>query len=115
MKTFQDLEYLGEDVLAKGEFCEKAVDEFRSSEDYRRSADGEAYYAKHNLTIEKFKKWLYTMSGNKKEDIFSANYKLKTLFFRRLVQQQVQYVLGNGVTLEEPKNKDKLGKDFDAN
>ena len=45
--------------------------------------------------------------------MFSANYKLKTLFFRRLVTQQVQYVLGNGVTLQDVDNKAKLGKDFD--
>lgn len=73
----------------------------------------EAYYNKHNLTIEQFQKFLYTVSGTKKPDLFSANYKLKTLFFRRFVHQQVQYVLGNGLTLQNPDNKKKLGRDFD--
>lgn len=56
---------------------------------------------------------LNTLSGRQVEDVFSSNYKLKTLFFRRLVTQIVQYVLGNGVTLSDVNNKEKLGKDFD--
>lgn len=113
MYTFQDLLAVGENELRKGEVCRKAIDEFMASSEYRNAHAGEAYYAKHNLTIEKFKKMLTTISGRQVEDIFSANYKLKTLFFRRLVTQQVQYVLGNGLTLSKVSNKEKLGRDFD--
>lgn len=113
MKTYQDLKRVGESDVARGAFCRAAINDFKSSKLYKDAIDGEAYYNKHNTTIEQFKKFLYTLSGNKVEDIFSANYKLKTLFFRRLVIQQVMYVLGNGVTLSNNKNKDKLGKDFD--
>lgn len=90
-----------------------AIEEFILSEPYRIAKEGQAYYDKHNTTIEKYQKFLYTLSGQTKPDIFSSNYRLKTLFFRRLVTQQVQYVLGNGVTLQEEGNKEKLGKDFD--
>lgn len=113
MRTYQDLLLAGEDELKKGEFCRSAVEEFKGSEDYRKAQEGEAYYAKHNLTIENFQKFLYTLSGRQVPDIFSANYKLKSLFFRRLVTQQVQYVLGNGVKLSDPANKERLGKNFD--
>lgn len=74
---------------------------------------GEAYYAKHNLTIEQFQKTLLTLSGRQVPDIFSSNYKLKSLFFRRLVTQIVQYVLGNGAKFSNEATKEKLGKDFD--
>lgn len=113
MYTYQDLLKVGEDEIAKGEFCKKAIEDFRGSSQYKSAQEGEAYYAKHNLTIEAFQKFLFTLSGRQIPDVWSANYKLKTLFFRRLVSQQVQYVLGNGLTLSDINNKAKLGKDFD--
>lgn len=111
MKTYQDL--LSFPESQKGEFCLSAIKSFMSSKEYQEAKEGEAYYNKHNITIEKFQKLLTTLSGRMVEDIFSSNYKLKTLFFRRLVTQQVQYVLGNGVIFEQGKNKERLGKDFD--
>lgn len=112
MYTFQDLEPITND-LDKARFCKDAVTDFRCSQSYKDAVDGEAYYAKHNLTIENYQKMITTLSGAKRPDIFSANHKLKTLFFRRLTLQQIQYVLGNGVTLQNDNNKEKLGKDFD--
>lgn len=108
--------YYYEDLVKEGgtgAFCRKAVDAFMMTEEYANAKAGEAYFAKHNITIEKFKKWLYTVSGNKFEDIFSSNYKIKTLFFRRLVTSQVMYVLKNGVILSNENNKKKLGDNFD--
>lgn len=111
MKTYQDLLATADGQI--GEFCYSAIKTFIGTKEYKEAKDGDAYYNKHNVTIEKYKKFLTTLSGRHVEDIFSANYKLKTLFFRRLVTQQVQYVLGNGVIFENISNKEKLGKDFD--
>lgn len=111
MKTYQDL--IKAEESERGDFCFGAIKAFMDSKEYKEAKEGEAYYNKHNVTIEKYKKFLTTLSGRHVEDIFSTNYKLKTLFFRRLVTQQVQYVLGNGVTLEKAANKEKLGRDFD--
>lgn len=111
MYTYQNLLDVPENE--KGDFCRSAINEFMVSKDYKIAKDGQSYYDKHNTTIEKYQKYLYTVSGRQVRDIFSANYKLKTLFFRRLVTQQVQYVLGNGVTLMDDTSKEKLGKDFD--
>ncbi|MBQ0061349.1 MAG: phage portal protein, partial [Bacteroidales bacterium] len=111
MKTYQDLMSVNESEI--GKFCISAIQDFMSTQEYKASKEGEAYYNKHNTTIEAFQKFIYTLTGNRVVDIYSANYKLKTLFFRRLVTQQVQYVLGNGLTLQESENKQKLGRDFD--
>lgn len=113
MYTYQDLLKAGENDQEKAKFCRAAVDEFMASKEYEMAKAGEAYYAKHNLTIEKYEKFLYSLSGKQIKDIWSANFKLRTQYFRRLVVQQVQYVLGNGVTLSDPENKKKLGKSFD--
>lgn len=113
MKTYQDLLEVADYESLKSGFCVNAIEEFKDTKEYKEAGDGEAYYAKHNITIEEFKKFLYTVSGRKVEDVFSSNYKLKSLFFRTLVIQQVQYVLGNGLVLQDVKNKEKLGKNFD--
>ena len=47
-------------------------------------------------------------------DTYSANYKLSSNFFGRFVTQQVQFLLGNGVTFEDEATKTKLGKSFDS-
>lgn len=109
MKIYQDLE----EAIAKGttgKFIRDAVREHQSSKAYKDAADGMAYYNKHNITIEKFQKFLFTLSGNKTPDIWSSDYRLKTLAFRRLVTQEVGYICANGVSMDE---KEKLGADFD--
>lgn len=114
MKTYQDLVELGENEKNRMDFVRSAVLEHTSSDDYKIAAAAEAYYAKRNMTIEKFQKFLYTANGQAYPDLFSANYKLKTLLFRRFVVQQVQYVLSNGVTFEQDSTKTKLGETFDS-
>ena len=114
MRTYQDLMEVGENEKDRMEFVRGAVNDHTSSSDYKIAAAAEAYYAKHNLTIEKFQKFLYNANGQAYPDLFSANYKLKTLFFRRFVIQQVQYVLSNGVTFEQESTKERLGTTFDS-
>lgn len=114
MRTYQDLLEIGENEKDRMAFVQGAVRDHTSSNDYKIAAVAEAYYAKRNLTIEKFQKFLYTANGQAYPDLFSANYKLKTLFFRRFVIQQVQYVLSNGVTFEQDSTKARLGTTFDS-
>lgn len=109
MKTYQDLQ----EAITKGTlggFLRSAVLEHQVSKAYKDAVDGMAYYNKHNITIEKFQKFLFTLSGNKTPDIWSSDYRLKTLMFRRLVLQEVGYICANGVSMDE---KEKLGTDFD--
>lgn len=109
MKTYQDLQ----EAIMKGTlggFLRSAVREHQGSKAYKDAVDGMAYYNKHNITIEKFQKFLFTLSGNKTPDIWSSDYRLKTLMFRRLVLQEVGYICANGVSMDK---KEKLGTDFD--
>ena len=114
MTTYQGLIAVGENEINRMEFVRSVVNDHISSDDYKIASAAEAYYAKRNLTIDKFQKFLYTASGKAYPDLFSANYKLKTLFFRRFVIQQVQYVLSNGVTFEQDSTKERLGDTFDS-
>lgn len=110
MRTYQDLLQAKGSDRETGHFIQAAVNDFRGSKEYRSACDAMSYYNKHNLTIERYQKWLYTISGRQAPDLFSSNYKIKSLIFRRLVTQQVQYILGNGLFLD---GKEKLGKDID--
>ena len=113
MKTYQDLESVGLIEAERMKFITDVVREHKASEAYKVARDAEAYYAKRNVTIEKFQKVLRTVTGQSVPDLFSANYKLKTGFFRRFVLQQTQYVLSNGVTFEKDDTAEKLGADFE--
>jgi len=113
MKTYQELVAAGNNEAARMLFVRQAVEKHKGSAAYKVAADAEAYYAKKNVTIEKFQKVLHNIQGQAMPDLFSANYKLKTGFFRRFVLQQTQYVLSNGVTFEDEKTKDTLGATFD--
>lgn len=114
METYQDLVAVGEDESDRMGFIESAVSSHRSSPAYKVAADAEAYYAKKNVTILKYQKYLRNALGQKVPDVWSSNYKLTHGFFRQFVIQQVQYVLSNGVSFEKEQTKEKLGRNFDT-
>ncbi len=116
MKTFQDLEALGQNEAARMDFIKTVITDHKSSAAYKVASDAEAYYAKQNITILKFQKLIFNALGQAVPDIWSSNYKLTHGFFRQFVLQQTQYVLANGVSFVD-KDKDtkrKLGRNFDG-
>lgn len=113
MKTYEELLECGNSDEKRGEFCAMAVRAFEGSTDYQQAQIADLYYRYHNVTIENFVKWIYTMSGRKIEDIYSASYKLKSGFFRRGIIQHANYLLGKGVIMDNLKDKESLGKNFD--
>lgn len=104
---------VGEDEKERMRFIRAAIDEHKSSAEYRIAFDAEEYDRQRNVTICRYQKFLYTLSGQAVPDNYSANYKLASNFFNRFVTQENQYLLGNGVTLEDSKHKEALGQDFD--
>ena len=114
MRTFQKLTAIRENETDVKKFVFDVIEEHKDSAAYKVASVAEKYYAKKNVTIMAFQKMLYNMHGQEVPDMWSANYKLRTHFFRRFVIQQVQYVLSNGVTFQKEDTKDKLGKTFDT-
>ena len=114
MKTYQDFLALGESKEKKADFLLSAVKLHRQSAEYKTALIAEDYDKKQNTTITKYQKILHTLSGQAVEDVFSSNHKTVSGFFPAFVTQLNQYLLGNGVTLENPSNKEKLGADFDT-
>ena len=113
MITFQDMQK----ELANGEkitnFLKRVIESHKGSNAYVMAKIADEYNRHHNLTIMAYQKFLYTASGKAVVDNYSANYKLRTNIFNRLVRQQNQFLLGNGVKWGKDDTSDKLGADFD--
>lgn len=112
MKTYQD--FL--EAADKKQFILSAIQDHKASSMYHIASDAEEYDKKKNVTILRYQKLLYTLSGQAVPDNYSANHKVVSGFFNRFVTQQTLYLLGNGVTMSEDSTdtKQRLGIDFDA-
>lgn len=109
MKTYQDLlEVISNEDLLK-DFIISAINDHKGSEVYRWAQIAEDYDKQNNTTIMRYRKLLYTMSGQVIPDNFSANHKLPSNFYNKFNVQENQYLLGNGVNFENEDTADKLG------
>lgn len=112
--TYQDLLKVGKDENKRMEFVQTIIYSHKSSDMYKEAVTAQAYDKRRNVTIVNYQKLLYTISGVAVPDNYSANYKLCSNFFCRFVTQQNQFLLGNGISLTDQSEKDKLGEDFDT-
>lgn len=110
MKTYQDLLKVGEDEKKRKSFVRALIDEHKNSEDYKTAKDAYEYYCQKNPTIRDYQKLLATVEGSYIPDTMSSNYKMGSGFMHRFITQQVQYLLGNGITWGKTGTGEKLGK-----
>jgi len=113
MRTFNDLLEVGKNEANRMQFVYEAISEHKSSDLYKTAQIADEYDRKQNRTIVQYQKLLYDATGRAIPDNVSANYKITSGFFNRFTTQQVQFLLGNGVTWEDETTKDYLGQDFD--
>lgn len=122
MKTYQDF-LKAEDKL---KFIVSAINDYRSSDEYRTALIANDYECQRNTTIAQYEKYLYTQTGQKVVDFTAANNRLASNFFHRLNTDRCTYSLGNGVSFTRTETviedgqeeqidltKQALGKDFD--
>lgn len=113
MKTYQDLIAAGESDELRIEFVKSVIAEHRGSAAYKMALDAEEYYDGLNPTIARYEKIVYDMQGRAHADMWTANHKLASRFFGLAVDQEVSYLLGNGITFSDDETKKKLCPDFD--
>lgn len=114
MKTYQDLIAVGQDEKARMDFVLSTINQHKGSNLYRTAVIADDYDRQMNTTIANIRRAIYNLQGRPVDDLWSANYKLASNFFRRFVTQQNQFLLGNGVQWNEESTGEKLGKDFDT-
>jgi hypothetical protein len=113
MKSAQDLLAAGKSGSARGAFCLEAVSALTASEQWRIAKDAEEYYRHRNPTIARAQKTVFTLLGEAVPDVFRPNHKIPSRYYRYFITQEVQYLLGNGVSLPGTGTKDALGAGFD--
>lgn len=99
----------GEDEKKRMDFILQAISHHKSSTAYCLAADAKLYYEGENPTISRYEKIIYDFQGRAHRDIYTANHKIKSQFFQFAVDQENNYLLGNGVTFKNGTTKDKLG------
>lgn len=115
MKTYEDLLEIADNEREKQLFTYAAISEYKSSKHYLEAWEAREYYERRNVTIMKYQKALFKLSGEAVPDYYSACYKFRNGFFPFFVRQEVSYLLGNGVTFNNEETKEKLGgKKFDT-
>ncbi len=111
MTTYEDLLDVNLDEQKRIAFIQNAIFDYKASKFYKEGVVAYEYFCRRNKTIVEYQKLLYTMSGEAIPDNFSANYKFCNAFFQIFVMQENSYLLGNGVTFNEDKTKDRIGGD----
>ena len=111
MYTYQDLQAVSQAQQDRMAFVKNAIDQHKTTELYETARIAEAYNKHQNVTINEFKKLLYTITGKAIPDNYSANFKMGCRHFHRFIVQEVQYLLGNGATWSNEATEDKLGTD----
>ena len=109
MLTYQDLLEVPETDQAKIDFVYNVIFQHKASDLYQEAVIADEYDRKRNRTIETFVKMLYTTAGEAVPDRFSVNFRMGRAFFPFFITQEVQYLLGNGVSwqgqnVEVPEN-----------
>lgn len=113
IKTYQDLLKIADRDVDRMNFVRTVINEHKGSELYKQSVIANEYDRRQNRTILQFQKLLYTVTGKAIPDNWSANYKLTSGFFNRFTTQQVQFLLGNGITWGNDGTAERLGRDFE--
>lgn len=113
IKTYQDFLQVGDDERERMGFILGAINEFKAEKSTKTALDAKLYYYGENPTINRYEKYLYDMQGKAHIDMYTANHKIASKFFGFVVDQEVSYLLGNGVSFAKSGTKKALGENFD--
>ena len=113
MLTYEDLLAVGQSEIGRIEFVQKAIGEHIATKAYKDAQNAQLYYAGLNPTINSYEKIIYDSLGKAHADMWTANHKIASSFFTFAIDQEISYLLGNGVMFGDTKTKDKLGAEFD--
>lgn len=94
-------------------FVQSTICEYKSSNSYRLAQDARLYYTGENPTINRYEKIIYDFQGRAHRDMYTANHKIASKFFGMVVDQEVSYLLGNGISFANKNTKEKLCPCFD--
>ena len=101
MFTIQDLEKEKTTEANLLQYLVGKIHSFEQSREYRLAMDYTTYYDGENIDINRYEKVVYDTMGKAHVDMWTANHKLASHFFTRVVDQDVSYLLGNGINFKK--------------
>lgn len=125
MYTYQDFEK----ESSKVDFISRAIQSHLASDMYRIAELADEYDHQRNRTINDYVRTIWTSTGSAVEDFTASNNKIPSNLFHRLNTQRCMYLLGNGVSFSDHKQrvqnadgsivitdttKERLGSTFDT-
>ena len=113
MRTYQDLLNVGQDEKERMAFVLKVISEHKNSAMYKTALDADMYYRHLNPTIMRAQKVVYDLLGRAVPDNYAANNKIPCRYYFYFITQEVQFLLGNGISFSEESTIDRLGRKFD--
>lgn len=108
MITYQDLVSTGENTGTRFLLIQNAINEHKSSKQYKTAVNADMYYAHLNPTIMRYEKLIHDMLGRVVRDTISANHKISSHYYFFFITQLVQYLLSNGVTFGDDSVKNRI-------
>lgn len=106
--TYNDLQLCATEEQ-RIDFIKKAITEHETSPMFLTGRIAGEYYRNKDSVLEASKNYVYDASGNAIEDTISPNHKITANFYYLFTTQLVAYLLGNGVSFDNPDVKKKLG------
>lgn len=110
------------DAQDKVQFIETVIATYKASREFKHALDAKAYFEGNNTNVL----GKYIVKADVQTSVDSRGKRTRSNrrvqvegnrlpcgFFRRAVLQENQYILSNGVTLDDPETKAKLGMGFD--
>lgn len=104
---------VGDDERKRIDFALTVMREHQSSPVFHTAAVADEYYRGVNTTITNYNRYIRDAFGKLVPDVWSPNHKIACHYYGYLVDQLALFLLGNGVSFNDQKTKERLGEDFD--
>lgn len=113
MKTYQDLQKCGENENLRIDFIYAAIRDHEQSTAFIIGHKAGQFYRHLDPNIEAYQNVVYDIQGKPHVDEISPNHKIMCNFFQKLIDQAIQYLLGNGINFDNPQIKEQLSTQID--
>lgn len=96
------------------QFVRTVIEDHKGSDLYRDGDISDRYARQENVEAVNREKLYRDIAGRLVKNNWTPCHRMRSKLFGILTTQENSFLLGNGLTLEKQKNKEKLGKNFDT-
>ena len=96
------------------QFVRNVIEDHKDSDLYRDGDISDRYARQENVEAVNREKLYRDIAGRLVKNNWTPCHRMRSKLFGILATQENSFLLGNGLTLEKQKDKEKLGKDFDT-